>query len=145
MTSTSLTSDQLDRYLDKVDIHERFHRSSQPERNAELLTALHIHHIAAFPYENLSVHYTKLVDICLDVQDIYKKFMRNGRGGYCMEHTILFNHILRAIGFRAYMTGARIRLRKDGVPQGPYTGWYVSSQPKLELWCAKNDRAGATA
>jgi arylamine N-acetyltransferase len=123
MTSTSLTTDQLDRYLDKIGMPEQFHRSSQPERNAELLAALHIHHIAAFPYENLSLHYTKSVNISLDAQDLYKKFMRSGRGGYCMENTILFNHILRAMGFRAYLTGARIRMRKDGVPQGPYTGW----------------------
>lgn len=47
-----------------------------------------------------------------------------GRGGYCMENCVFFNHILRACGFETYLTGARIRLRGlDGVPGGNYIGW----------------------
>lgn len=47
----------------------------------------------------------------------------NGRGGYCMENSIFFNHVLRGLGFRAYLAGARIRLREGGVPRGGFTGW----------------------
>ncbi|KAH8703207.1 hypothetical protein BGW36DRAFT_368962 [Talaromyces proteolyticus] len=123
-TETSgLTADQIDRYLQYIDIPQRFRTDQKPALDTEFLTALHVHHIAAFPYENLSLHYTKTVDISLDVQDLYRKFLRNGRGGYCMESSVLFYHTLRALGFRAYLTGARIRFRKDGVPQGPYSGW----------------------
>ncbi|OKL60870.1 hypothetical protein UA08_03361 [Talaromyces atroroseus] len=122
-TPHGLTTVQLDRYLEYIGLPQQFRRPEKPELNAEFLTALHIHHIAAFPYENLSLHYTKSVDISLDVQHLYQKFLRNGRGGYCMETSVLFNHILRGLGFRAYLTGARIRPRKDGIPQGPYSGW----------------------
>ena len=51
--------------------------------------------------------------------------LANGRGGYCMENCIFFNHVLRALGFQVYMAGARIRLRVDGVPTGDYIGWYT--------------------
>lgn len=42
-----------------------------------------------------------------------------------MEQTIFFRHILRALGFRAYTAGARVRLRKNNIPGGPYIGWSV--------------------
>lgn len=40
-----------------------------------------------------------------------------------MESAILFHHMLRALGFRVYMAGVRIRARDGGVPGGPYIGW----------------------
>jgi arylamine N-acetyltransferase len=41
-----------------------------------------------------------------------------------METAILFNHMLRALGFPAYLVGARIRPRINNIPQGDvYTGW----------------------
>ena len=40
-----------------------------------------------------------------------------------MENCIFFRHILAALGFSVYTTGAKIRLRVNNVPQGPYIGW----------------------
>lgn len=40
-----------------------------------------------------------------------------------METAVFYRHVLRALGFRVYTAGARIRYRKDGIPQGPYIGW----------------------
>lgn len=82
--------------------------------------------ITTFPYENLSVHYspTHLVDIHPDA--LYTKMMgalSNGRGGYCMELSIFFHHMLRGLGFHVYMTGVRNRTRTNGVPQGETQGW----------------------
>lgn len=123
MAPSTLTADQLDRYLEYTDVPAQFRRARTPQLDITFLTVLHVHHIAAFPYENLALHYTRSVDIKLDAQSLYRKFLHNGRGGYCMENSIFFNHVLRGLGFRAYLTGARIRLRKDGIPQGPFTGW----------------------
>jgi arylamine N-acetyltransferase len=48
----------------------------------------------------------------------------NGRGGYCMEVSFFFHHMLSRIGFHTYMTGVRNRTRMEsGVPQGEYQGW----------------------
>jgi arylamine N-acetyltransferase len=123
MAAPTLTVDQLDRYLEYIDIPQQFRRAQNPHLDITFLTVLHVHHIAAFPYENLALHYTKSVDVKLDAQSLFRKFLRDGRGGYCMENSIFFNHVLRGLGFRAYLAGARIRLRKDGIPQGPFTGW----------------------
>ncbi|KAF4966603.1 hypothetical protein FSARC_5723 [Fusarium sarcochroum] len=40
-----------------------------------------------------------------------------------MEIAILYNHILRAMGFDAYTAGVRTRGRLEGVPRGDYPGW----------------------
>lgn len=98
-------------------------------KTAESLHTLMRCQITTFPYENLTVHYspTHLVDIRPEV--LYNKMMGprrdrgKGRGGYCMELSIFFHHILRGLGFHVYMTGVRNRTRTDGVPQGQYVGW----------------------
>lgn len=100
--------------------------SVKPTVDLPYLTALFTHQITAIPYDNLSIHYSPQHAITLDPQALFTKMItaRRGRGGYCMENSILFNHMLRALGFEAYLTGVRIRPRIDGVPQGDsYTGW----------------------
>lgn len=82
--------------------------------------------ISVFPYENLTVHYsaTHLVNIKPEV--LYRKMMQDpsrGRGGYCMELSIFFHHMLRGLGFRVIMAGVRNRTRTDGIPSGEYQGW----------------------
>lgn len=120
-----LTSEEIDRYFDHIQLPQKFRREKSPALDAAYLAALHVHHISTLPYENLSLHYAKEVNISLDAHQIFAKFLANGRGGYCMEHSIFFNSLLRALGFQVYLTGARARPRKNGVPHGDYMGWYV--------------------
>lgn len=124
MTS-AFSQDQLERYLDYIEIPAHL-RGPHVPRDLTLLTTLHVHQIARVPYDNLSLHYSKTHRNSLDPQVLYEKFTHNGRGGYCMETTIVFRHILKALGFRVYSAGCRIRLRTDGIPQGPYNSWYDS-------------------
>ncbi|KAJ6441313.1 N-hydroxyarylamine O-acetyltransferase [Purpureocillium lavendulum] len=82
--------------------------------------------ITTFPYENLSVHYSPTHKVDINPASLYAKMMEaphNGRGGYCMELSIFFHHMLRGLGFPVYMTGVRNRTRTDGVPRGEYQGW----------------------
>jgi arylamine N-acetyltransferase len=122
--SSAYTAEQIDRYLDYVSIPQRYREQAKTsKRDIVFLTALHVHQISAIPYENLSLHYAKERKVILEPQKLYQKLTRNGRGGYCMEVSIFFNQVLRALGFRAYLAGVRIRRRVDGIPSGPYVGW----------------------
>ncbi|KAK7403661.1 hypothetical protein QQX98_010584 [Neonectria punicea] len=86
---------------------------------------LHTHCLSTLPYENLSLHYNATHQIELDPQHLFHKMVTDnrGRGGFCMEIAILYNHILRAAGFDAYTAGVRTRGRLQGVPRGDYPGW----------------------
>ncbi|KAK2028768.1 cysteine proteinase [Colletotrichum zoysiae] len=128
--ASSLTPEDLDHYLEYISLPNRYR--GHPA-DLELLSNLQLYHICAIPYENLGLHYAKDVDISLDVQKIFRKCTSNGRGGYCMENTIFFNHVLRSLGFDVYVTGARARPRVNDVPQGDYTGWmHVVNIVKLD-------------
>lgn len=114
---------QLKAYFDHIKLPKKYYGDNIP-LDLAFLTALHRHQIAAIPYENLTLHYSQLKTINLEPQALYTKFVTNGRnrGGYCMEGSLFFLHMLRSIGFDAYPTVVRIRLREDGVPQGEYIG-----------------------
>ncbi|KAL6691362.1 arylamine N-acetyltransferase 2 [Trichoderma pleuroticola] len=114
-------------YSDLPSSYERYiYKPTAFPKTEKSLKDLFRAQITTFPYENLSVHYspTHLVNIHPDA--LYTKMMgalNNGRGGYCMELSIFFHHMLRGLGFRVYMTGVRNRTRTNGVPQGETQGW----------------------
>jgi arylamine N-acetyltransferase len=98
-------------------------------KTEEALTTLFRCQITRFPYDNLTVHYSTDNTVDIHPNSIYTKFLGtgetepSGRGGYCLECSIIFHHILRGLGFSVYMTGVRNRERIDGIPQGEFKGW----------------------
>jgi arylamine N-acetyltransferase len=122
MTS-AYSPDQVLEYLDFIQVPKQWHPSAKPALTLEYLRILHIHQISTIAYENLSLHYSKDKRINLDPQFLFNKFLHRTRGGYCMETSIFYNHILRALGFQVYTAGVRIRLRDEGRPYGKYIGW----------------------
>lgn len=121
--TATFSKEQLSKYFDHIQLPLKYRQDSVP-RDLTLLTALHIHQIAAVPYENLSLHYSQHKTVDLNPQTLFTKFVENerNRGGYCMEGSLFFMHVLRSLGYEAYPTGVRIRLREDGIPKGDYVG-----------------------
>ena len=93
--------------------------SNESAENAlEYLSLLQKHHLAAIPFENLSLHYSSHRQISLHSDELYKKIVESdGRGGYCMENTCIFGILLRSLGFQLYSAGARVN---EG---GVFKGW----------------------
>lgn len=122
--ASAYTPAQLATYLTYIGLPPSTH---PPAPTLAYLTALFTHQLTSIPYDNLSIHYSPAHAISLDPQALFAKMVASarGRGGYCMENSILFNHVLRAVGFEdAYLSGVRIRPREDGVPYGEsFTGW----------------------
>lgn len=125
--ASAYSSAQLAAYETHISLPARFLRSASPPLDIAYLSALHARQLAKVPYENLLLHYTPAQPpvVSLNPQDLYKKIVTDarGRGGYCMEANIFFNHVLKGLGFDVYMTGVRMRSRVGGVPQGDYGGW----------------------
>lgn len=101
-----------------------------PSPTIDYLASLHVHQISVFRTKIYSyIHDSPDHSVSPDPQALFTKIICNarGRGGYCLGgSSILFNHVLRALGFQVYAAGVRIRARSshDGVPRGDYIGWY---------------------
>lgn len=133
---SAYTPSQIQHYLQ----HISFPLPLTHPRDALFLQTLHRCQITNIPYENLSLHYNPAHNNSINPQDLYAKFLPDfsapgsgsstittksrGRGGFCFETSTFFLHILRGIGFKAYPTSARIRIRDHftRVPSGPFVG-----------------------
>jgi N-hydroxyarylamine O-acetyltransferase len=80
------------------------------------LAAMHRAHVTAIPFENLDSH--QGIPVSLELEDLERKLVAGGRGGYCFEHNRLFGAAAEAIGLRAEPMLARVRLgRPPGSPR----------------------------
>jgi N-hydroxyarylamine O-acetyltransferase len=103
--------------MDRVRLHEYLRRigvDSQSGADIETLRRVHIGHREAFLFENLSIQSGNAVSVA--VEAIERKFLDEGRGGYCFEHNTLFAAALRDLGFRPAVLLGRVR-------RGPPDRW----------------------
>ena len=73
---------------------------------AATLRALHVAHLRAVPFENLSIHLGE--PIVLNDQALFEKIVVRRRGGFCYELNGLFASLLRALGFDVTMLSAGV-------------------------------------
>ncbi|CAM1504679.1 Fc.00g022700.m01.CDS01 [Cosmosporella sp. VM-42] len=118
------TDAQVAQFLTHLEIPKEYYIGNEPILDHAFLNVLHQHMITMVPYENLTLHYGHR-NITLEPEALFKKMVtdKRGRGGYCMENSLFFTYMLRALGFQVYPVGVRVRLRVNGVPQGGYPGW----------------------
>ncbi len=99
--------------------------------NLETLRRLHLAHREAFLFENITIQVGG--SIRLGLSDLERKFLDEGRGGYCFEHNTLFAAALREIGFAPATLLGRVR-------RGPPERWcrthMVLRIENLEPWLA---------
>lgn len=73
---------------------------------AETLRRLHLAHLRAVPFENLSIPWGE--PIVLDDGALFEKIVTRRRGGFCYELNGLFAALLRALGFDVAMLSAGV-------------------------------------
>lgn len=100
---TPCSGEQLERYLARIAVD----RPGTPDANT--LSALHMAHLAAIPFENLEIHLGRPMRIGLD--DLFADLVDRRRGGYCFQMNELFARVLLAIGFEVERFAARVWLR----------------------------------
>jgi len=99
---------RLNDYLGRVRVSEPL------TADVESLRRLHVAHREAFLFENISIQTGGGISVALG--DIERKFLDEGRGGYCFEHNTLFSTALREIGFAVTTLLGRVR-------RGPPERW----------------------
>ncbi|KAJ6023766.1 hypothetical protein N7540_004563 [Penicillium herquei] len=131
--ASAFSATQLTKYLEYMALPAIYspHLHDPPSfpKTEDALTALFRCQVTRFPYDNLTLHHTATEIVDIAPESIYEKFMGSGdkqpsgRGGYCLECSIFFNHVLRGLGFSVYTTGVRNRGRVNGIPEGEFKGW----------------------
>lgn len=70
------------------------------------LSQLHVAHLCAVPFENLSIHWRE--PIHFDPELLFAKIVGGRRGGFCYELNGLFAELLLALGYRVERLAARV-------------------------------------
>ncbi|CAM5548747.1 arylamine N-acetyltransferase family protein [Streptomyces abikoensis] len=94
-----ISSAEADAYLARIGVA----RPAAPDLAA--LRELHIRHLHAVPFENVSVHLGE--EIVLDPAALVAK-VTGGRGGFCYELNGAFGALLEALGYEVTLLAARV-------------------------------------
>lgn len=72
------------------------------------LAEVHRSHITSIPFENLDPHGG--IPVSLEIDDLQRKLVSAGRGGYCFEQNLLLKAALEAMGYEVEPVLARVRV-----------------------------------
>lgn len=92
--------------MDPTPYLGRIAYSGTTNPNQVALSALHLAHLRAVPFENLDIHWQR--PIHLDQAALYDKIVRQRRGGFCYELNGLFAWLLSRLGFAVTLLSARV-------------------------------------
>ena len=93
---------------ENFSLHHYFERigyRGDPRPDLNTLRTLMRSQLHSVPFENSVVQAGEIPSLV--PEDIYRKIVTDGRGGYCYEVNALFSMALEAIGFSWYFVGAR--------------------------------------
>lgn len=96
-------------YLDRIG----YNGSHEP--NAENLALIQYAHLLSVPYENLDI--LMGIPLSLEIDALYDKVVRRGRGGYCFELNELFGWLLRGLGYNVTDYVSRYLRGESGIPK----------------------------
>ena len=105
----NMDADARERYLGRIG----YEGNTAPD--LPCLERLMEYHLQNVVFENLEVYEEGRVP-SLDTEDLYRKIVLQGRGGYCFELNKLFYEILKAVGFQVYPLGVRILWNREQLP-----------------------------
>jgi N-hydroxyarylamine O-acetyltransferase len=95
-------------YLTRIGVSEC------PPATLDGLRRVHVAHRETFLFENLTIQCGGAISV--ELTDIERKFLNEGKGGYCFEHNTLFAAALRDLGFDPVAQLGRVR-------RGPPERW----------------------
>ncbi|TID14511.1 arylamine N-acetyltransferase 1 [Venturia nashicola] len=119
--ASEYSKEEITQYYHRIRIPEslRIYDVSElsPKAALSYLKELQKHHLVSVPFENISLHYSPSRTVILHPEQLFRKIVHGGRGGYCMELNAVFGLLLRSLRYNLYPTGARVH---DGREFG---GW----------------------
>jgi len=114
------------------DYLRRIGQSAPAGPSFEVLRRLHLAHRESFLFENRTIQEGGAISLAMP--DLERKFIDDGRGGYCFEHNTLFAAALGEAGFESTTLLGRVR-------RGPAERWarthmVLRLEVEGEVWLA---------
>lgn len=106
----------LSAYLQRLNLPAWVH---PPRADLATLTLIMAAHSRAIAFENCDVVLGKHISMARD--DVERKLVASGRGGYCFEQNTLLQMALDALGFEVIPLLCRVRWNKPDDSEGPNT------------------------
>ncbi len=91
---------------------KRINYTGSTKATKETLFALHEAHLKTIAYENLDIHMGK--PLSLDIMSIYKKIVKQQRGGWCFEMNSLFAWALKKMRFNVSLLAGAVNHKERG-------------------------------
>ncbi len=91
----------MEEYFKRIGFH-----GSYDKLDLATLKLIHKLHVMSVPFENLNIHCGE--KIIMDIEVIFNKIVRSGRGGWCLENNFLFGWVLGEMGFDTTMLGCGV-------------------------------------
>jgi N-hydroxyarylamine O-acetyltransferase len=108
----AFTPSQLNAYLERIGIVDEV-----PTPTLDGVTAMHLAHLLAVPFESLDIHTDRPISI--ELPALFDKLVTRRRGGFCYENNGLFAAALAAIGVELDLLSARVA-HADGTLGPPF-------------------------
>ncbi|MDR2214873.1 MAG: arylamine N-acetyltransferase [Nevskiaceae bacterium] len=99
-------------------------------------------HPLAIAFENLDAF--RGVGVSLALEDVQRKLVSEGRGGWCFEHNLLLGEALRELGFTVHDRAARVLWGRDTATQSPRTHRLLEVQCDGRRWLVDGGFGGQT-
>ena len=122
--------------MERVKVEQYFKRIGleMPEDltpTSALLRELQFAHCTHIPYENLDI--IRGIPLSLDNDDLFKKVVVEGKGGFCFELNGLFAWLLRELGYGVTEYAARYLRGESEIPMRRHR--VLAVQAVDGLWC----------
>ena len=118
----------LDPYLRRIGWH------GPVSVDLATLRGLAIAHVAAIPFANLNPLFG--LPVKLDLGALQQKLVHEGHGGYCFEQNLLFEAVLREVGFDVTGLIARVLWGQPEDAQTPQSHMLLRVDLASESWLA---------
>ena len=123
-----MNREKVEKYFNRIGL-------SLPETispDAELLKKVHFAHCTHVPYENLDI--IRGIPLSLDENDLFRKVVEEGKGGYCFELNGIFGWLLRELGYKVEDKAARYLRGEKEVPMRRHRVLKVTAEDG-SVWC----------
>jgi N-hydroxyarylamine O-acetyltransferase len=119
-------------FLNLDSYFARINYKGSREISEGTLRDIHIAHTLKVPFENLDVFYRR--PILLDGASLYKKIVKEKRGGYCFEMNGIFSLVLQEMGFKVANLLAKVTI--DGIHYTTKTHQAILVETEGTKWLA---------